>query len=156
MKKKTVYIIFIAVLILGFAITGLPEEMSSANFSITTSVISGGGAPTASPNYQTESTLGQPSPLMDPSDPPLSSNFNLDPGFWYTVKAEPVDPCEGDITGDGFVNFADLAIMKANFFTDCSTLPIGTECVGDINNDGFVNFGDLALMKQDFFRDDCP
>ena len=156
MKGKIFYIICVVVLILGIVITGFTEEMSSANFSITTSVVSGGGEPAASSNFETNSTLGQPSPLMDPSDPPFSSNYNLDPGFWYTVKAEPVDPCEGDITGDGFVNFADLAQMKANFFTDCSTLPPGTECVGDINNDGFVNFGDLALMKQDFFRDDCP
>jgi hypothetical protein len=156
MKKKIVCTIFTAVLIVSFSITGFTEEMSSANFGITTSVLSGGGAPIGSINYQTDSTLGQPSPLMDPSDPPLSSNYNLEPGFWYTLNAEPVDPCEGDITGDGFVNFADLAIMKANFFTDCSTLPPGTECVGDINNDGFCNFGDLALMKQDFFRSDCP
>ncbi len=69
---------------------------------------------------------------------------------------ETVNPCEGDINGDGLVNFADLAQLKANFFTDCSTLPPGTDCVGDLNNDGFVNFGDLALMKQDFFRGDCP
>jgi hypothetical protein len=73
-----------------------------------------------------------------------------------TTATVELPACESDINGDGFVNYADLAELKANFFTDCSTLPPGTDCVGDINNDGFVNFGDLALMKQEFFRDDCP
>jgi hypothetical protein len=65
------------------------------------------------------------------------------------------DACKGDLNNDGGVNFADLAEMKANFFTDCSTLPPWEVCVGDVNNDGFVNFADLALMKENFFREDC-
>jgi FtsP/CotA-like multicopper oxidase with cupredoxin domain len=61
--------------------------------------------------------------------------------------------CVGDIVIDGQVNFADLALLKANFFTTCTP---GTECVGDINNDNAVNFADLALLKANFFRGGCP
>ncbi|MCG7851447.1 MAG: hypothetical protein MIO92_02890, partial [Methanosarcinaceae archaeon] len=62
-------------------------EMSSDNYSIPTSVLSGGGAPMSSDNYQTNSTLGQSSPLTDPADPPGSANYDLYPGFWYTLEA---------------------------------------------------------------------
>jgi hypothetical protein len=65
------------------------------------------------------------------------------------------DACKGDLNNNGAVNFADLALMKANFFTDCSTLAPWEVCVGDLNGDGQVNFGDLALIKANFFRDDC-
>ena len=65
--------------------------------------------------------------------------------------------CESNLTaGDQYVNFADLAELKANFFADCSELSPGEMCLGDLNGDGFVNFADLAKMKADFFRKDCP
>lgn len=65
------------------------------------------------------------------------------------------DACEGDGNYDGFVNFADLALLRANFGTNCSSLPPGTPCLGDFNGDGYVNFGDLAVLRRDFGRDDC-
>ena len=154
MKKKIFYIICAAVFILGFAITGFTEEMSSANFSITTSVISGGGSPTVSTNYQTDSTLGQSSPLMDPSDPPFYSNYNLDPGFWYTVKAEPLNECEGDFDDDGDVDGSDLAIFAADFGrTNCGSAP---PCEGDFDGDNDVDGSDLAVFAADFGKTDCP
>ena len=65
--------------------------------------------------------------------------------------------CQSNLTGpDEIVNFADLSVLKNNFFTSCSTLSPGEMCLGDLNGDGLVNFGDLALMKTDFFRSDCP
>ena len=39
----------------------------------------------SSANFQMNSTLGQSSPLMDSDDPPVSENFTLNPGFWYTI-----------------------------------------------------------------------
>lgn len=154
MKKKTVHIVVIAVFILGVAITGSAEEMSSANFSITSSVMSGGGAPAASSNFETNATLGQPSPLINPYDPPLSSNYNLEPGFWYTVKAEPVNTCEGDFDDDGDVDGSDLAVFAADFGrTNCATPPL---CEGDFDIDGDVDGSDLATFAADFGRTDCP
>ena len=87
-------------------------------------------------------------------------NGDLFETSWRSLGSETTlpgfPPCQADINDDGYVNFADLAILKAWFGTDCSTLPPGTDCLADINHDGWVNFGDLALMKQEFSRDDCP
>jgi len=115
MLKKTFYIICgLGFFIFGVALTTF-AGMESDNYRIPTSVFSGGGAPSGSTNYQTNSTLGQPSPLMDPSDPPFSPNYNLEPGFWYTVKVEPVNECEGDFApADGDVDGSDLAELVAN------------------------------------------
>ncbi len=92
--------------------------------------------------------------------------FSIHDAAHHLTNAGAADPggmlayfdvaCPGDLNRDGSVNFPDLAAMRANFFTNCSTLPPGTECVGDINNDGFVNFADLALMQANFFRSGCP
>ena len=51
--------------------------------------------------------------------------------------------CDADITGDGFVNFGDLAAFKASFFPNFNA-------DADFNNDGGVNFGDLAIIKETF------
>jgi len=88
--------------------------MQSENYSITTSVISGGGVPMASDNYQINPTLGQSSPLMDPADPPYSTSYDLYPGFWYTLEVI-IPTCDdlasfttayGSITGDTNYSFA--------------------------------------------------
>ena len=84
MKEKILYIICTAILILGFALTAFTEEMSSANFSITSSVVSGGGASMGSESYQMTTTIGQSSPIGISS----SSNYINSPGFWPTVKLE--------------------------------------------------------------------
>jgi hypothetical protein len=40
---------------------------------------------------------------MDPSNPPWSENYDLEPGFWYTVKG--TDVCEiDDIAFDGCIS----------------------------------------------------
>ena len=59
--------------------------MSSNNYRIFTSVISGGGGSVSSANFKTSGTIGQPTPLMEPVDPPFSDGYNLYPGFWYTL-----------------------------------------------------------------------
>jgi hypothetical protein len=41
----------------------------------------------ASTNFQMNSTLGQPSPLMEQGLDPYSENYGLLPGFWYTLDA---------------------------------------------------------------------
>jgi hypothetical protein len=130
-------------------------EMSSENYSIPTSVLSGGGAPMSSDNYKTNSTLGQSSPLTDPADPPGSTNYELYPGFWYTLEASiPQSDCPGDFNGDGDVDGSDLATFAADFGrTDCDTEP---DCEGDFDGDNDVDGSDLATFAADFGRTDCP
>jgi len=93
------------------AIINIPHlvfaEMSSTNYTITTTVMSGGGGPMGSANYQMNSTLGQPSPLIDPALPPQSTGYDLLTGFWYTVGAD--SGCLFDYLNDGDVDGADLA-----------------------------------------------
>ena len=60
---------------------------TSENYAISTSVFSGGGESMGSANFNATGTIGQPSPLMDPADPPYSTNYDLYPGFWYTLEA---------------------------------------------------------------------
>jgi hypothetical protein len=80
-------------------------EMTSASYKISVSVLSGGGGFTTSTSYTANGTLGQPSPLMDPGDPPFSDGYDLYPGFWYAVRA---GGCPGDYYGDGDVDGLDL------------------------------------------------
>ena len=82
--------------------------MQSSTYRIPTSVFSGGGAPISSTSYKTSSTLGQPSPLMDPYEPPISDVYDLYPGFWHVIAALE-NTCRGDFNGDKDVDGLDLA-----------------------------------------------
>ncbi len=91
----------------------------------------------ASDNYQAITTLGQPSPLMAPGDPPYSSSYELYPGFWYTIDADfiiseciwDIEPYEGDDDLDGL----DLhAFVYENF-----------------------DESDLSAFAWEFGRNDC-
>jgi hypothetical protein len=131
MQKKMLCAIWILVFISAFALVAL-AGMTSDNYRIQQSVQSGGGTSSGSTNYQTNSTLGQPSPLMDPDDPPFSDSYDLYPGFWYTV-AEIGATCPGDFNGDQDVDGDDLA----DYLTDTSRV-------------------DLIDFAANFGRVDCP
>ena len=152
MKRKMFSGLLILCFMLGLSSIGV-AEMSSDNYTIPTSVLSGGGAPATSSNYQTNSTMGQPSPLMDPSDPPFSSNFNLEPGFWYTVAV--VEVCECDLSGDGNCNILDWPYFIEDWGrTDCNDPGVNCEC--DLNSDGKCNILDWPYFIEDWGRTDCP
>jgi hypothetical protein len=51
--------------------------------------------------------------------------------------------CDADLDNDNNINFSDLGIMKAVFFTN--------DADADLDGSGSVNFTDLATMKQTFF-----
>jgi hypothetical protein len=145
-------LITILALILMFIPGQTAAEMSSTNYRIPTTVVSGGGVPMGSAGFQTNGTLGQPSPLADPADPPFSDSYDLYPGFWHTLVAYvPLNDCPGDFENDGDVDGSDLAVFAADFGrTDCSA-----DCEGDFDNDGDVDGSDLAVFAADFGRTDC-
>jgi hypothetical protein len=82
-------------------------QMSSTDYHITTTAISGGGVPMASANYRLNGTLGQTTPLMEQGMVPYSDNYELFPGFWYTIGPFS-DTCPGDFDWDFDVDGADL------------------------------------------------
>ncbi|MEL7448605.1 MAG: choice-of-anchor X domain-containing protein [Pseudomonadota bacterium] len=56
--------------------------------------------------------------------------------------------CDADLNNDGNINFSDLGLMKAVFFT--------ADADADLDGDGSVNFADLGLMKASFFGPPGP
>ncbi len=110
----------ILLIITGFAVilvlAATPEAfagMQSGSYAITTAVVSGGGGAMTSPSYTMQSTIGQPSPLMDQIDPPYSTTYDLYPGFWYTMETGPVcvdlaafAAAFGSLDGDGNYNIS--------------------------------------------------
>ena len=107
MPKKLFRVIFITAWLLLFS-SDTFAEMTSENYRIRSSVHSAAGVPTGSANFLLNGTAGQPSPLMDPLDPPLSDTYDLYPGFWYVIAALE-STCPGDFNGDKDVDGLDLA-----------------------------------------------
>ncbi len=126
--KKIRFMLMTLFLVLGITYS-IHAQMHSDSYRMTTSVISGGGAPMGSDNYQTESTLGQPSPLMDPLDPPVSENYYLYPGFQYTLTAGVPDE----------VDLADFALAYGSISPE-----VGYNFLCDFDHDGDVDGMDLA------------
>ena len=128
--KNTIALSFVVIFFLchsSFA------QMQSNNYRITTSVMSSGGTPASSANYQTNSTLAQPSPLLDGGLNPFSDNYDNYPGFWYTLMFEVENTCDGDFEPDGDVDGSDLA-EYISYSMD-------------------IGLGDFA---KNFGRDNCP
>jgi hypothetical protein len=57
----------------------------------------------------------------------------------------------GDANGDGVVNFADLAQLRADF----GKIGAPGWIPADVNLDGSVNFADLAILRSQFGQTEC-
>ena len=55
---------------------------------------------------------------------------------------------QGDINGDGYVNFIDVGLLKEAMWSQVGTAPYVPEA--DIDNNGQVNFDDLAKLNENF------
>jgi len=134
MEKKVFYIIFSLIFIIGFLNT-TRSEITSTNYRMRSWCISSGGEPTESENYNSNSTVGQPSPLMDSLDPPMSNSYDLYPGFWYT-QSRGLLPCQ------------DLSSFARAFGTTNLDADYNISC--DSERDGDVDGVDLADFLQNY------
>jgi len=160
MQKQTIYTICTWVFLLSIAFSAY-AGMGSENYRIPTSVLSAGGEPMASTHYQTDSTLGQPSPLMEADQNPSSDNYDNYPGFWYTIEMAAVDICECDLNADGKCDMQDWLLFGGDWGrTDCGTPPGSgdppNDCECDLNTDGKCDMQDWLCFGEDWGRTDCP
>jgi hypothetical protein len=106
MKKNILYSALGLVLTCTIAHQASAQYIKGPSYYITSYVFSNGGAPSgpgglieasavkpmSSYGFYMNSTLGQPSPLMDSSTPPVSAGFHLYYGFWYTIQTGGTEP----------------------------------------------------------------
>jgi hypothetical protein len=146
--KNSILSILTVLALLIVTTTCVNADMSSANYRITTSVMSGGGGVMGSSGFQLNGTLGQPSPLIDdPLFPPFSTSFELYSGFWYTVGVPLVPECAADLNGDGVVDEDDLILLAPEF----GLTPAGLSVDDDSDMDGL----DLFRMVLDMINPAC-
>ena len=75
-------------------------------------------------------------------EPALASWPGMPDGVGYAMTANLVDPCPGDLNGDGSVDGADLPILLAAW----GACPEIGPCIADLDGDGIVGSRDLAIM----------
>ena len=140
----------IAFLIARLAGSAFAGNISSTNYRITNAVISAGGNSTGATGFSLNATLGQSSPLIESSTPPLSASYELKTGFWYTRSSLLDSDNDGiidvveDADQDGFVDADETDPNDAD--TDDDGIIDGTE---DKNHNGTVDTGETDPREED-------
>jgi len=136
-RKKMILIVFMPVFLLIVG-TGATLAMSSTNYNLLWSVLSGGGAEgRSSVNYILSDTVGQSSVISLSQ----STNYQLGSGYWYGISSKECIP--GDANEDGDINVFDLVKVKR--------IILGLDpptCGADANEDGDINVFDLVKIKR--------
>ncbi len=112
---------------------GVWAAMSSTNFQISTTVMSGGGGGMASAGFGVQSVLGQPTPVALQQNHPASSGYLLYPGFMYTLQTPS---CFGDLDEEGDVDGHDIVLFIGGY-------------------PGPIDAADLERFASEFGRQDC-
>ena len=134
MKKIYIYAVLILIFRLIISIN-TTADMTSENYRIKISIPSGGGISTGSVNYQMNSTFGQSTPLMEAINPPMSDNYDLYPGFWYTLAT-------------GLMQCKDLLSFSQAFGTTNSDFNYNISC--DSEPDGDIDGVDLSGFLREY------
>ncbi len=134
MKAKTA--ILLPTFMLLFSLSG-HAEISSSNYSITSTVMSGGGGSMGSANFKLSSTLGQPSPIGNSS----SGSFIINGGFWHTLLLDIV----GDVNGDGIIDLEDV-ITALQVITGQSMDAARKQA--DVDGDGVIGLSESIMILR--------
>lgn len=129
---------------------GLLAASASAQYSIKSSVIAGGGGTASGGQYTLSGTIGQAAAF----GPPLATggSYGHGAGFWWTVLN-----CPADLNGDGVVDLDDFVpfVSAYNLFL-CSEpgMPVG--CPADFNGDQQVDNDDFLIFVAAYNEFLCP
>jgi hypothetical protein len=144
-------------------------DMASENYGLRWDVADAGGGTLASASYWLADSLGQTAPgetfsashvlaagfqAPPDSDGDLLKDFTDNCSLTANTDQRDTDGdgfgnlCDPDLNGDGIVNFVDLGLVKAVFFS--------ADPHADLNGDGSVNFIDLGIVKDRFFEAPGP
>jgi hypothetical protein len=139
MKKLYPAILHLLIIALCFTVP-VSAEQSSANYSIDTDVLSGGGGECSSTGYYLLHTTGQPTAIGMSS----SASYTNYAGFWYTLT-QPQAGCYwlGDINCDDAIDISDVILV----LRIALQLDSGKPC-SDINGDSGVDISDVILTLR--------
>ncbi len=104
--------VFLAAVCLCLIWAGQVSAMQSTNYKITASVMSSGGGTMTSASFVSNAVLGQPSPIADQDETPVSASYDLYPGYLYTLVSGSfcgwdLNPSDGDVDGLDLYLFID-------------------------------------------------
>ena len=146
MNKENIFrrIISISILmvvsLLVFTTSLCTAQQSSANYSIDTDVLSGGGGECNSAGYYLWHTTGQPTAIGMSS----SASYTNYAGFWYTLP-QPQEGCYylGDINCDDQVDISDVILVLRIALQLDNVKPCS-----NINGDSGVDISDVILTLR--------
>ena len=137
MRLLVILFIFSCLTVLISSPKSAHAEMSSSNYRITSTVLSGGGNTMSSASYQLESTLGQSSMIGSSA----GNSYILESGFWYTVLLVIL----GDVDGSGEVDLIDL-ITALQITTGQNPDQVIKEA--DVNGDGKIGLSESIMILK--------
>ena len=134
--------LFRVALVSVLALPGLARAQSGGAYTITSSVIAGGGATfSTGGTYSLGGTIGQP----DASNAMTGGTYSLTGGFWARIAVL----LKGDATGDGIVGVADVFYLINNLFAGGPPPP--SVCVADVDSSTSVNVNDVFFLINFLF-----
>jgi hypothetical protein len=125
----------------------LLASAASAQYTIKSSVIAGGGGQNATGGqYTLSGTIGQAAAFGAPFA--TGGGYSHAAGFWWTVGN-----CPADFNSDGFVDDLDFQIFTVAY--DALVIPPANP-VCDINGDNFVDDNDFQIFVVAYNEIICP
>jgi hypothetical protein len=135
MKVKKIALIVLPALVFCLVATGAALAMSSANFNLHWSALSGGGGERNSANYILNDNIG------DLPAGGMSDNYKLGSVLQYIASG--VEYIPGDANGDKVVNIFDMTKV-ARIILEMDDPTPGA----DANQDGYINIFDMTKIAR--------